>query len=961
MRRLIGSDPIVGLKPSEDVPLLNANKYRRSVIAMLCAAIKLKFSREQILMAFRFNETDGFQSNISEFGKFLQEVDEPLGMYLGVLLPDLDGASLDTTAVWDALFSEIAPSADADSQSPGDHSEVIPMQLTPDTTAAGNGPSGWFLKGVSVEGFRGINNSGKPLELKFDSNKVNSISAVNGVGKSSLYDAIQYAIRGKLKWLEELPASEGADAYYANRFHPSGEATIVLTFLAEGTGGECEITVTRTSNGERNVSASTGWVAEEVLRDLDREFVLLDAPTFQSFIEAKPLDRGRTFSGLLGLSRYSKVRQTLLALSNTRAFSNHFGKTSLEQDQEREKKNIYDLRVKIAQDFEVLVGAEFLRESTDAEAKQLCYEALAQIAAISSECVDKSFPEIDIDRCLELIKSAEGGAKKTRLAECISQRAELQSLESQAPDDVSASRIKTLTAERDSALSKTSGDKMLNLFRAGMGVFGLETWDRPDVCPLCDHVDPTSVKYRVELKLKEFEALDLATSAIALEWEKTGWSDFTPYEQYLEPIAENRICAQLESKGLDGELTSPDADLLLKWRETLQERSKKLAEELAKEQAKLEQELPASLVEVTKKIEAARRIQESWVSLEASEKLLDGANKSLDRFARLKAFLDQATKVFGEAESEFSKARLTAVEPVFKEYFKCMAFAGVIPGVSKVRDREDLHIKLEDFYGLQGLSPQALLSESFRNAFAISLYLAAASLYGGKPRFIILDDVTSSFDAGHQNFLVELIRTAFARPGSSGGPQVIMLSHDTMLEKLFNKHVNSGDWKHQRLEGNPQFMVLPQAGAVNKVKDQTVTQLQAGQVDSAKEGVRQYLEYRLSDLISRLRIPVPVDVAFTDSKQLSSEFLKAIEAAVRLHQAAGSLELNSAQVSGLNVNMATIVGNFLSHWATGQTLSFSGPALIGVMDAIDAYCECFTYEPTPGAPPVYYKTLSRRT
>jgi hypothetical protein len=39
------------------------------------------------------------------------------------------------------------------------------------------------------------------------------------------------------------------------------------------------------------------------------------------------------------------------------------------------------------------------------------------------------------------------------------------------------------------------------------------------------------------------------------------------------------------------------------------------------------------------------------------------------------------------------------------------------------------------------------------------------------------------------------------------------------------------------------------------------------------------LEYRLSDLISKLRIPVPVDIAFNDDKQLSSEFLKAIEAA----------------------------------------------------------------------------------
>ncbi|WP_442753290.1 hypothetical protein ACNHKD_09745 [Methylocystis sp. JAN1] len=327
----------------------------------------------------------------------------------------------------------------------------------------------------------------------------------------------------------------------------------------------------------------------------------------------------------------------------------------------------------------------------------------------------------------------------------------------------------------------------------------------------------------------------------------------------------------------------------------------------------------------------------------------------------MKRFLDSASDCFGAAEGALSKARLTAVEPVFRAYFDKLSFFGVVPTVTKRANSEDLQIALADFHGLQNLSPQALLSESFRNAFAIALYLAAASLYGGLPKFIVLDDVTSSFDAGHQNFLVELLRTTFARPANASGLQVILLSHDTMLEKLFNKHSNTGTWWHQRLEGVPQLSVLPQAGAVNKVRDQTISMLQAGQVDFAKEGVRQYLEYRLSDLILRLRIPVPVDVAFNDNKQLAHEFLQAIEAAVKLHQAANSLVLDAAQVAGLNANVATIVGNFLSHWGTGQTLSFSGPSLLGVMQSIDKYCECFTFGPSPGAPRQFYKSLHQRT
>jgi hypothetical protein len=455
--------------------------------------------------------------------------------------------------------------------------------------------------------------------------------------------------------------------------------------------------------------------------------------------------------------------------------------------------------------------------------------------------------------------------------------------------------------------------------------------------------------------------LEQAGTAIAKEWGEAGWSDLTGLESKLEEGADNRLIAKLRSRAEKGELASKDAERLAEWLKMLRSRADQREQSLAAEQATLENELPPSSVEVTRKVEAARRLQANWRKLAEAEKAagLELARETL--VTRVKRFLDTASDCFGTAEGALSKARLTAVEPVFRLYFDKLSFFGVVPTVTKRANSEDLQIALADFHGLPNLSPQALLSESFRNAFAISLYLAAASLYGGLPKFIVLDDVTSSFDAGHQNFLVELLRTTFARPANAAGLQVILLSHDTMLEKLFNKHSNTGTWWHQRLEGVPQLAVLPQAGAVNKVRDQTISMLQAGQVDLAKEGVRQYLEYRLSDLISRLRIPVPVDVAFNDNKQLAHEFLQAIETAVKLHQAANSLVLDAAQVAGLNANMATIVGNFLSHWGTGQTLSFSGPSLLGVMQSIDKYCECFTFEPSPGAPRQFYKSLHQRT
>jgi hypothetical protein len=178
------------------------------------------------------------------------------------------------------------------------------------------------------------------------------------------------------------------------------------------------------------------------------------------------------------------------------------------------------------------------------------------------------------------------------------------------------------------------------------------------------------------------------------------------------------------------------------------------------------------------------------------------------------------------------------------------------------------------------------------------IYLNAADPsqpYGYNPlrhvredRIMLLDDVTSSFDAGHQFHLMEVIRTKFARPGQPTGPQVILLSHDTLLEKLLNKNANSADWQHVRLEGTARTAVLPQSNAGNRVRDATVRFLNAGQVEDGALRLRQYLEYKLLEVIGRVNISVPVDFALDDTKKQGQAALDAIQSAVALHLAGHS-------------------------------------------------------------------------
>src|ERR1700724_1687074 len=71
----------------------------------------------------------------------------------------------------------------------------------------------YYLSQISIEGFRGINNDGDPLVIKFKPNSVNSIHAHNGVGKTSIFEAIHFAIFGTVPRLTRLQGAEHPEAY----------------------------------------------------------------------------------------------------------------------------------------------------------------------------------------------------------------------------------------------------------------------------------------------------------------------------------------------------------------------------------------------------------------------------------------------------------------------------------------------------------------------------------------------------------------------------------------------------------------------------------------------------------------------------------------------------------------------------------------------------------------------------
>jgi hypothetical protein len=299
-------------------------------------------------------------------------------------------------------------------------------------------------------------------------------------------------------------------------------------------------------------------------------------------------------------------------------------------------------------------------------------------------------------------------------------------------------------------------------------------------------------------------------------------------------------------------------------------------------------------VSLTEQIEHGRQFQDALQEYRDKSATQEEARAKLGMRERWKDFLIEASNTFATAEADLSRRKIAALDADYKSMFsRITAVDDVVPDLERAGQRENLFIQLSDFHGRDGLSARALLSESYRNALAISVFLSAAVKHTSAPRFVVLDDVTSSFDSGHQWNLMEIIRTNHQFPANPDGPQFIILSHDGLLEKYFDKLGNTPNWHHQRLQGWPPMgAVMSQTQDTNRLRGTATRLLAAGQVREAEPLIRQYLEFKLLQIISKVRVPVPLDFAIKDHMKMVSNSLDAIGAAVDLHRKAGTLVLD---------------------------------------------------------------------
>jgi hypothetical protein len=693
----------------------------------------------------------------------------------------------------------------------------------------------------------------------------------------------------------------------------------------------------------------------------------LDHDLFLEFVNDAPLKRGRTFSGLLGLSPLSEFRQVLEVLSNRRNLNTDLQLDTLAGLMSREEENVREIEKNLRVAFRGFFSNEPPTLDLDAIGAT-AMTALNAVPVIQAAISATSFADVDFEAIRAAVKKAEASEKRDQLAAVLRHIAALDGLAPASTEDEEKKRIRTTVEKRLAALSETRGALFYDLYSVVQKLYDQHVWTDPLECPACESKLQEALPDQIARRLQQYTDAGAELDKLHNEWQTSQWTRRWKRLEDSEPmgisVGERRHASFATLLG-GPQPSQAELDAALKYLDGLEVTRQSRLADLLSEKGKLEKELPPSLVALTEQVEHASNLQQ------AIKKLRDSHQKVTDLKDRLGAriawadFIETVSDEFAKAEVRLSTLKTTALESDYRQMYEQITNnPEIVPSLRKSDTSEELHLRLARFYGLTDLSAATLLPESYRNALAICIYLAAVLRSTGTARFMVLDDVTSSFDAGHQWSLMELIRSKIAHPANPDGPQVIILSHDGLLEKYFDTMEAESHWHHQRLQGMPpKGLVYPHTQDVNRLEHAARQQLSAGQTDLAILLIRQYLEQKLLQIIRKVEIPVRLDFSIRDDRKMVGNCLDAISRGIDLHKRAGDLILLSHQVRDLEtVYVPALVANWVSHYATVTGVSLSPYVLLSVLDAINKVTECFMYpcKCTGSSRPRFYKNLTSK-
>jgi energy-coupling factor transporter ATP-binding protein EcfA2 len=686
------------------------------------------------------------------------------------------------------------------------------------------------IRAIQLSWFRG---GADPVSLEL-AGKSMVVYGVNGSGKSSFVDAVEYVLNdGKIGHLAHEYSGKRQERAVPNTHKPQGQKTELRIKFEDDSELEVEVRQdgSWTSSGAEAVAMPTWDYRRSVLRQDEVAKFIHDT-------------KGGKYSALLPLLGLDQME---VAAENLR----HLSKSVEEQSRLRENKVTL-------KEVEARRKTTFGTDSDD--------QILAKIKELHAKyCSDKITTKDALARCEDLKTAID-----TRIAGSSAEQRRHVALQGAAEVDLKGhvGAVRSASVKLAGAVEPLIAEKLEVLQSAGAFVTKLR--DEKEVkCPACGQPVPvdafrTHVEAERERLQEIIEVFEIRKAAIGTLSDTVkslkanlGKADVGSWRDEIAtgPLAENLAhlnginAEALRASCCEGDLEAFEGKFL-----PLIDAAAAASKDAPPDAQRLSTD--KQMIEAGKAVIAAAEQAGAAARAEALVSFITSLKQGIREEIRLRSQM-----VIDEISA--------AIQAMWAILHPGEAIEDVRLYLPKDTDKAiDIGLK---FYGLEQESPRLTLSEGYRNSLGLCIFLAMAKREADKDRPLFLDDVVVSLDRNHRGMIVELLEKEF------GGRQVIILTHDREWYTDLRQQLDGKNWAFKALLPYE----TPDLGIRWSHRTTTFDDARAHlkeRPDSAGNDARKIMDVEFALIAERLQIRLPYLRADRNDNRTAHDFLERFRA-----------------------------------------------------------------------------------
>ena len=717
------------------------------------------------------------------------------------------------------------------------------------------------LNNIAVTGLRGIRHE---LEIPLKG-KSALLYGDNGSGKSTLADVLEWFYYDKIGHLsgEEI----GRKGYEALR----------NIFLAEEELGIVKIEFNKSDyNCTKSIESKNGSLKALVNNESDnfadyleassQEKLILRYRELAAFVLASKSDKLRALSEIIGYGKVTDTRDTLRKTFNrlskeikTKGFDNQIN------HQQREIIELFDQNITSDNQF-----IEIVKEITKPFELKLEIESLKDINDVLKK-IKKPDDSKEVKQEAFLVKVGEN---------LVTLSDNIDELEKQYKE---YSVKFNMIASDFEKLKKLAIEKLLT---AGNELLLSENYIA-EHCPLClEDQDLTDLMASVKSRIGELEEIKKEQKELA-DFQSELSQQITFTLRLLQPLIDDKQAAEeinikLKSNIEDNIKAIENYQDVLKIKVT---GVKKLPEvsTLLIDRKKIEfigKECKAQVEAIRK----ARKKDPKW-DAHGKIKIAGHAYAQIRRLRKEKAAYEKQRDSMELIYRSFLKKQKEALA-IFLDTFsekingiyqflnpdEKVENIKLVP-IEKNDELSGITVQFDFFESKDVTPPHKFLSESHINCLGIAFFLTSVDAFNDQNRFIVFDDVISSFDTNHRKRFADLLIEEYS------DYQVILLTHEKAWFDIVKNLVKSKAWHVNTIKYN-QMKGTHLDEAPQTLKQRIKEKIENQEVSGLGNDARKYLEHILKQIALNLEVKVPFRYNSVNEDRMAFELLTALKGTV---------------------------------------------------------------------------------